>query len=176
MRKFRLLRSRQLGGEPGRPPALAVDRFDYRPSDIRSPRSRHRQSPPPSSLGGMRATDPRPHEPITGGGTPPPASAAAARAPPAGALPLRRSAERGTRDASFDHLVGEREQRWSHFNPQRFCGLEVDYQLVLRGRLHGKVGGLFAFEDAVHVTCCTYVWVNRSWPVGDKTATMGEIA
>src|SRR5262249_21773169 len=89
-RKFRLLRSRQLGGEPGRPPALAVDRFDYRPSDIRSPRSRHRQSPPPSSPGGMRATDPRSHEPMPGGGIPPPASLAAARAPRAAKQPRRR--------------------------------------------------------------------------------------
>jgi len=70
-----------VGGEPGRPPALAVDRFDYRPSGIRSLRSRHRQSPPPSCLGGMRAIDPQPHEPMRGGGTPRPASPPAARTP-----------------------------------------------------------------------------------------------
>src|SRR5215831_9745796 len=81
MRKFLLLRSQQLGGEPVRPPAPAVDQFDYRPSDIRSPRSRHRQSPPPSSLGGMRAIDLPPHEPIRGKGSRSPASPPAAHAP-----------------------------------------------------------------------------------------------
>src|SRR5215467_1428011 len=96
MRKFLLLRSQQLGGEPGRPPAPAVDRFDYRPSDIRSPRSRHRQSPPPSSLGGMRAIDLPPHEPMLGGGSRPPASPPAAPAPRAAIQPPRRRVQPAT--------------------------------------------------------------------------------
>ena len=45
--ELRLRRSRRPVGEPVRPPAPAVDRFDSRPSGIRSPRSRPRHSRSP---------------------------------------------------------------------------------------------------------------------------------
>src|SRR6476660_1186895 len=51
----------------------------------------------------------------------------------------------------FDHLVCACEQRWRNCEVQRFRGLKVDHQLVLGRRLHRKVSGLFAFEDAIDV-------------------------
>ena len=47
----------------------------------------------------------------------------------------------------FDHLVGPREKRGRDRDAERLGGLEIDHQLVLGWRLHGKVGGLLAFED-----------------------------
>jgi hypothetical protein len=50
---------------------------------------------------------------------------------------------------SFDHLVGGGEKgRW-HVEAERSCGLEIDDQLVFGRRLHRKVGGLLALEDAM---------------------------
>ena len=76
----------------------------------------------------------------------------------------------------FDHLVGGSEEgRW-HVDTELFGGLGIDDQLVLGRGLNWKVGGLLAIENAVNVTCCAYVGVNRCWPVGKETGTMGEIA
>jgi hypothetical protein len=48
-------------------------------------------------------------------------------------LPRHRAA-RSTRGAqSFDHLVGEREQRWRNFDAECLCGGEIDDQLRERG-------------------------------------------
>jgi len=44
----------------------------------------------------------------------------------------------------FDHLVGAREQRWRHFEAERFRGLEVDHKLVLCRLLDWYVGGFCA--------------------------------
>ena len=38
-----------------------------------------------------------------------------------------------------------------HFETERFSGLEVDDEFVLGWRLHRKVGGLLALEDAIDV-------------------------
>ena len=51
-------------------------------------------------------------------------------------LPLIAISSRG----SFDHLVGEREQRRRHSQAERPGGLEVDGQLILGRCLHRKVG------------------------------------
>src|SRR6516165_2987504 len=76
----------------------------------------------------------------------------------------------------LDHLVGGGEESRRHVDTELFRGLGIDDQLVLGRGLNRKVGGLLAFENAVHVACCAYVGINRCWPVGEETATMGEIA
>jgi hypothetical protein len=56
-----------------------------------------------------------------------------------------------SRSSLFDHLVGEGELRWKHFEAERSRGVEVDHQLEFRGRLHRKLGWLFIPEDAIHI-------------------------
>ena len=38
-----------------------------------------------------------------------------------------------------------------HVEPERPRGLEIDHQLELGGRLHGKIGRLGPLEDAIHL-------------------------
>ncbi len=49
----------------------------------------------------------------------------------------------------LDHVVGPGQQRHRHVEAERLCGLQIDDQLVFRWRLHRKVGGLLALEDAI---------------------------
>src|SRR6516162_8395861 len=53
--------------------------------------------------------------------------------------------------ASFDYLVGEREQLVRHGNADRPGGGEVDDQIELRRLLDWQVGGLVAFENAARI-------------------------
>src|SRR5215475_8185982 len=76
----------------------------------------------------------------------------------------------------FDQLVGGGEEGPWHVEAERPGGLHIDDQLVLGRCLNWKVGWVLAFEDAVNVTCCAYIGINGRWPVGEKTATLGEIA
>ena len=52
----------------------------------------------------------------------------------------------------FDHVVGLRKQRWWDRYAERLSRLEINHQLVLGWRLHGKVAELLALEDAIDVT------------------------
>jgi hypothetical protein len=71
-------------------------------------------------------------------------------------LALAREAEqveRGhvRRQRLLDDLMSPREQRARHIEPEGLRGLQVDHKLVFSRRLHRKVGGLLAFQDAVNV-------------------------
>ena len=59
-----------------------------------------------------------------------------------------------------------------HGEAQRFGGLEVDHQFVLGRRLHRKVRGLRAFEDAVNIAGCLPVLLSIIDPIGDQAAGM----
>src|SRR5450432_1335437 len=52
----------------------------------------------------------------------------------------------------FDDLVGPSEQCRRHGEAHRLGGLEIDDQLILGRRLHRKIGGLLALEDAIDVS------------------------
>jgi hypothetical protein len=74
----------------------------------------------------------------------------------------------------FDHVVGLRKQRlWDRY-AERLSRLEIDHQLVLGWRLHGKIGGLLAFEDAIDVTRGTPVLVDKINAIRDQSAA-GDI-
>src|SRR5262249_57956775 len=83
----------------------------------------------------------------------------APQCPAAGALtvnpgatpPLRGLAAIKNPAASFDHLVRASQYRLRNGEAQCFSSLEIDYKLVLRGRLHRQVGRLIALEDAVDI-------------------------
>src|SRR5262245_47713276 len=52
---------------------------------------------------------------------------------------------------SFDHLVGEREQRRRHFDAERARRLQIEHELE-PGRLHDRnVGRLLALEDTARI-------------------------
>jgi hypothetical protein len=49
-----------------------------------------------------------------------------------------------TRDGSFDHLVGEREQLGWDFDTECLCGGKVDDQIEFSPEVDRQVAGLFA--------------------------------
>jgi hypothetical protein len=51
--------------------------------------------------------------------------------------------QKRTSAASFDHIVGEREQPVGNLEAERLRGLEVDGQFELRGLYDRQVGGAF---------------------------------
>src|SRR5712691_4696792 len=53
--------------------------------------------------------------------------------------------------ASFDHLVGKREQRRRQFETKRPGGSQVDHELVFGRLLERQLAGLLAAENAVDV-------------------------
>src|SRR5215475_3739780 len=90
--------------------------------------------------------------------------------------PLSPPAWNSLRLHSFDHLVGGREQRLWNFEAQRLGGFEVDHQLVLGRRLHRKVGGLLALENAINIAGRATELVQLLSPIGDQAATGNEEA
>src|SRR5215467_4074538 len=67
---------------------------------------------------------------------------------------------------SFDHLIGASEYRRRNCEAKRLGRLDVDHQLIVGRRLHRKVGGFLALEDAVNITSRAPEWVNRIRAVG----------
>src|SRR5262245_35928342 len=59
----------------------------------------------------------------------------------------RRLRRQGSRAASFDHLVGAREQRWGEDEADGSGGPQVHGQLEARGLLHRQVSGPAAGQD-----------------------------
>ena len=60
------------------------------------------------------------------------------------------------------HLVGTGESWGRHRDAERLGRLEIDHEFVLGWRLHGEIGGLLAFEDAIDVSCGAPVLVDKS--------------
>src|SRR5262249_45142503 len=97
-------------------------------------------------------------------------------APRAATPPPRCRDPRRVRDASFDHLVGEREQLWRNIEAECLGRLEIDGQFKLRGLRHRQAGWLLALEDARGMTPHQTVEIGHIGAVTDKAAGRGEIA
>jgi hypothetical protein len=52
----------------------------------------------------------------------------------------------------FDYFVGTAKQRHWNGESHGHGGLEIDYEIELRRRLHRQVSGLLAFENAINVS------------------------
>src|SRR5215471_5023661 len=68
-------------------------------------------------------------------------------------------AARGPSTPSFDHLVGDGEHAWAHFEAERPCRLKIDDELEPRRLQHRQIGRLGAFKDAasVHADLTTHL-------------------
>jgi hypothetical protein len=77
-------------------------------------------------------------------------------------------------DDSFDHLIGGHEQAGRHGQAERLRRFEVDDRFELGRRLHGKVGGLVAAQDAVDIGRRLPIQVDEVNPVGHETTCYDE--
>jgi hypothetical protein len=74
----------------------------------------------------------------------------------------------------LDHLVGVGEQRGRHSDAERVGRLEIDNQLELGRRLHRKVRGFLALEDAIDVAGRSPVF-GRGNPARRRSARRREL-
>src|SRR5215510_13386567 len=70
---------------------------------------------------------------------------------------------------SLNHLVRAQQERLWHREPERFGGLEVDYQLELGWLLDGQISRFGTFENLNHVT-------GRQPPPLEKVSAIGNKA
>src|SRR5437764_7259019 len=79
---------------------------------------------------------------------------------------------------SFDHLVGEAEQRQRHGQPKRRGGVEIDAERVLVGPLHRQVASFGAPEDAIDIARCLQELVGQVdfRAVTDESAVFRKVA
>src|SRR5712691_3561428 len=67
------------------------------------------------------------------------------------------------------HLVRQHEEVRGEGELKCLGGFEVEHQLVLRGLLHGEVGGLRTLQDLVHVGGGTTPTLRKVWLVVHET-------
>ena len=73
---------------------------------------------------------------------------------------------------SPDHSVRSRQHIWRDRQADLLGGFEIDDELKLLRLLDGKVSGLGAFEDLVHVSCRAPVQVRGIRPVVHEAAVI----
>src|SRR5260370_38104808 len=83
---------------------------------------------------------------------------------------------RGKHAVSFNHLVGGGKELWRKSDAEGFCGLQIDHQLELGRRLHGKIARLVAPEDALDIAGRPAELVVVVSPVGHQPGTVDESA
>src|SRR5262249_55788501 len=81
-----------------------------------------------------------------------------------------------TRGGSFDHLVGAAEHRGRQIQAERFGGLLIDDQIVLRRRRNRKAGRLLTLKNTVHIASRAPELVNRIRPIGEQAADSNVVA
>src|SRR5262249_21912881 len=77
---------------------------------------------------------------------------------------------------SFDHLVGEQQERVRDIEPHRLCGLEVHDQFVACGYFERQVTWLRTLENSVHQSGRRAVHVRKVASVGHQAARIRELA
>src|SRR6516165_12709950 len=82
----------------------------------------------------------------------------------------------GNGGALLNELTGDREQGSRHSEPKRPGSLEIDDELVFGRRLHRQIGGLLAAEDAIDVTGCTAILVDRIGAIRHQTTGSDVVA
>src|SRR6266446_2535571 len=99
--------------------------------------------------------------------------------------PRRRAARQGGRrpryrgmfvDPSLYDLIRPLQERLRDRQAEGLGGLEVDDQLELGGLLDGKICGLGALEDSIHVPGSPTIQIGDDWPVGHETTGFGHLA
>ena len=74
----------------------------------------------------------------------------------------------------FNYLGGALLEKPGHVKAERFGCFEVDDQLELVWRLHGKIGGFLASKDTVDVSCRWPPLFNLIDSIGEQAARRGE--
>src|SRR6266516_892619 len=80
------------------------------------------------------------------------------------------------RGASFDHLVGEREQSVRYLEPERLGSLDVDHQLESARLDDGQVRGSRTFENAAGISADLLYQLGSVAIVADQSAGRNELA
>jgi hypothetical protein len=104
-------------------------------------------------------------------------SCAAARQAHASRLPVERVVRLHLIQppALLGHLIRPLQERRRDDEPDVLRGLDVDYQLELGGLLDGKVTGLGAFEDLIHLGGGTPYLVVKVHRIRHETAHLDEL-
>ena len=76
----------------------------------------------------------------------------------------------------FDHLVGRGEQRLRNGQAEGLCGLEIDDQFILGGRLHREIARLLALENAIDIAGRAPELVGKIRSVRDQATIRGAEA
>src|SRR5262245_49984222 len=77
---------------------------------------------------------------------------------------------------SFDHLVGESEQRRRDFQAERLGGLEIDNQFEAGGLLDGQIRRLRTLEDFVHVRSRPSVHLSEVRSIRDEATGFCKVS
>src|SRR5215831_4256843 len=75
-----------------------------------------------------------------------------------------------SRRLSLNHLVGEREHLRRNGKPERFGGLEIDYQLELGRRQHRQISGIRALENLRGVDAALAIRLGDAHAIAQKSA------
>ena len=77
---------------------------------------------------------------------------------------------------SFDHLVGECEQRGRNFDADCLCSGKVDDQIEFSPEFDRQVAGLFALENPADVDTGAAISIRLTWSVADQAANLSVLA
>src|SRR5215831_2223945 len=75
---------------------------------------------------------------------------------------------------SFHKLIRHQQQLRRDGEAECPCDLRVDRELELRWLFNGKIGGLRALEDLVHVGRGAVAEGRQAGPIGHEPASLGE--